>query len=98
MLLLSVRYSETAINVNIFMRGGLSYFHSASRLFCALTGAVCWLTEIGQLKSRVVNVIIRPELFLLQVKMSVVKKPISEFGSLTVVYKRWKCPLVFSTT
>lgn len=29
MLLLLVQYSETAINVNIFMRGGLAYSHAA---------------------------------------------------------------------
>lgn len=30
MLLLSVRYSETAINVNIFMRDGLAYLQNTS--------------------------------------------------------------------
>lgn len=33
MLLLSMRYSGTAINVNIFMCGGLACLHTASHLF-----------------------------------------------------------------
>lgn len=35
MLLLSMRYSETAINVNIFMCGGLPYFYVALLSLCS---------------------------------------------------------------
>lgn len=51
MLLLSVQYSETAINVNIFMCGGLAYSHTVLLIFNVLR---CSLVEVNSFHSRVV--------------------------------------------
>lgn len=83
MLLLSVRYSETAINVNIFMRGGLSLtVHLVYSVRYISTGAVCWLTKIGQLESRVVNVIVRPVLFSAKSQNGCGKSPFQSLNHL----------------